>query len=95
MDIVQPEMVVSMMEKIQMPLYVLTFVGIWKLLGAVALAFPKFRRINEWAYAGFFFDLTGASYSHFSGDDMAGVVPPLIFLLLLAGSYFSRPPVKG
>lgn len=51
------------MAKIGLPLYVLTLVGIWKLLGFVALAAPRFRRINEWAYAGFVFDLTGAAVS--------------------------------
>ena len=34
--------------------------GIWKLLGAVALVIPRFPRLKEWAYAGVLFDLTGA-----------------------------------
>ena len=59
MDIVQPAMVVEAMTKIQLPMYLLVLIGVWKILGAVALAFPRFRTLNEWAYAGFFFDLTG------------------------------------
>src|SRR6266849_6309052 len=51
------------------PAYVLTIVGIWKLLSAPALLAPRLPRLKEWAYAGIFFDFTGAAASHaFSGD---------------------------
>ena len=43
------------------PLYFMTIVGTWKILGGIALLVPKFPRLKEWAYAGVFFDLTGAS----------------------------------
>lgn len=89
-NIVQPEMVVEAMGRIQMPMYVLTLMGIWKLLGIAALARPKFRWLNEWAYAGFFFDLTGAAFSHGAGGDTMGVAPPLVFLALLMTSYRLR-----
>lgn len=45
------------------PLHVVTLLGIWKILGAVALLVPKFPRLKEWAYAGFVFDLTGAAFA--------------------------------
>jgi hypothetical protein len=90
MDIVQPDMVVELMEKISMPMYLLTLLGVWKLLGVLTLAVPKLDRFKEWAYAGFFFDLTGAAYSHAAGGDPAGVVPPLVILSLLLASYFLR-----
>ncbi|MEE9384543.1 MAG: DoxX family protein [Nannocystaceae bacterium] len=90
MDLTQPEMVVRVMETLGMPVYVLTLVGIWKLLGLVALARPRFRRINEWAYAGFFFDLTGAAFLHGAAGDTAGVPVPLIMLVLLVASYVLR-----
>ncbi len=93
MDLIQPEMVVEIMEKLGMPLYVLTLIGVWKLLGVVALALPKRTRLNEWAYAGFFFDLTGAAYSHAAAGDIAGVPAPLIILAVLGVSYFLRPAV--
>jgi len=48
------------------PLYMLPFIGLTKLLGVVALLIPGFPRLKEWAYAGFFFDLTGAVYSGIS-----------------------------
>ena len=91
MDLVQPELVVTTMAKIGLPLYVLTLVGIWKLLGIAALARPGYRRLNEWAYAGFFFDLTGAAYVHGAGGDPAGVPVPVILLGLLVASYVLRP----
>jgi len=93
MNIVQPEMVVEAMARIQMPLYVLTLMGIWKVLGIVALARPNLRWLNEWAYAGFFFDLTGAAFSHGAGGDWMGVAPPLVFLCLLMTSYTLRNKV--
>src|ERR1700761_95045 len=42
------------------PPYVLAILGTAKVLGAVALVFPTFRRLKEWAYAGFVFDFVGA-----------------------------------
>jgi hypothetical protein len=45
------------------PAYLLTILGVWKLLGVLALLVPRFPRLKEWAYAGFFFDLTGAAVS--------------------------------
>ena len=46
------------------PLYFLTIIGIWKVLGAIAIVIPKFPRLKEWAYAGIFFIVTGAAASH-------------------------------
>ena len=94
MDLTQPEMIVTAMETIGMPMYVLTLMGIWKLLGVVALAMPKWRRINEWAYAGFFFDLTGAAFCHGASGDTAGIPVPLVFLGILAASYSLRPAAE-
>ena len=45
------------------PLYMLPFLGVAKLLGVIGLLIPGFNRIKEWAYAGLFFDLVGATYS--------------------------------
>src|SRR6476620_6551937 len=46
------------------PVYLLTLLGIWKILGVIALLVPKFPLVKEWAYAGIFFLLTGALFSH-------------------------------
>jgi hypothetical protein len=91
LDIVQPSFVVDAMELIDLPLHLITLIGVWKLLGILALAMPRFTRINEWAYAGFFFDLTGAAYLHgAAGDTVQSVVTPLVFLVPLFASYALR-----
>lgn len=70
------------------PAYFIPFIGIAKLLGAVAILIPGFPRIKEWAYAGLTFDLTGAMYSSISvGDPFSAWVFILLPLALVAGSY--------
>jgi uncharacterized membrane protein YphA (DoxX/SURF4 family) len=59
-DILRVPQVRGLIERLGYPLYFLVILGIWKLLGAVALVIPGFPRLKEWAYAGVFFDLTGA-----------------------------------
>jgi hypothetical protein len=72
------------------PQYLLPFLGIAKGLGVAAVVLPGVRRLKEWAYAGLIFDLVGAFYSHLSvGDPGSALVPPIIGLLLVAGSYVS------
>lgn len=90
MDLVQPEIAVEMAATLGVPLALFTLVGIWKLLGVAALAMPGFPRIKEWAYAGFFFDLTGAAYLHAAAGDTAGIAPPLVLAALLVASYLLR-----
>jgi uncharacterized membrane protein YphA (DoxX/SURF4 family) len=59
-DILRVPQVRSLIERLGYPPYFLVILGIWKLLGAIALVIPRFPRLKEWAYAGVFFDLTGA-----------------------------------
>jgi uncharacterized membrane protein YphA (DoxX/SURF4 family) len=74
------------------PAYVLTILGIWKILGVVALLIPKFPLLKEWAYAGFFFIMTGAIFSHIAiGDPVSEIVPSLLLLILIAASWYLRP----
>ena len=48
------------------PVYFMTILGIWKILGAVTIVAPNLKRLKEWAYAGMIYDLTGAAYSRFN-----------------------------
>ncbi len=74
------------------PTYILTILGPFKILGAIVLAIPGFVRLKEWAYAGFFFDFSGAFLSHvYNGDSIDLMLPALIAVLVLLGSYFLRP----
>ena len=61
------------------PVYMLPFIGVAKLLGVIALIVPGFPRIKEWAYAGLFFDLTGAVYS---GLAVGGFNPQMLIMLV-------------
>ncbi|TYR35704.1 DoxX family protein [Sphingobacterium phlebotomi] len=74
------------------PVYFLTIVGIWKLLGVVTVLLPKFPLLKEWAYAGFFFLMSGAIISHLCiGDDMAALFGPTLLLVLTILSWSFRP----
>ncbi len=96
LNVVQPSFVVDAMEIIGMPMPVIAWLGVWKMLGIAALAQPRFRRLNEWAYAGFFFDLTGAAFAHAAASDtVVSMVTPLVFLLPLGVSYALRPEVEA
>ena len=77
------------------PAYVLTILGLWKVLSVPALLAPRLPRLKEWAYAGIFFDLTGAAASHaFSGESPGKIATPLVLLLIAAASWALRPPSR-
>ena len=74
------------------PVYFLTIIGVWKILGVVAVLIPKFPLLKEWAYAGFFFLTTEAIFSHIgSGSSVNELFPSLLLLLLTVVSWYSRP----
>lgn len=70
---------VEIFKQLGYPLYMLPFIGVAKLLGIVALLVPGFPRLKEWAYAGLFFDLTGAVYSGL----VVGGFDPLMLVMLI------------
>jgi len=94
-DLVQPEMVVEIAETLDIPLHLLTLIGGWKVLGVVGLLQPVSERVKEWAYAGFFFDLTGAAWWHAAAGDTGGIAPPLVILGLLGASYALRSAAQA
>ncbi len=74
------------------PAYFLTVLGIWKILGVVAVLIPKFPLLKEWAYAGFFFVMSGAVFSHIaSGNSVNELFPALLLLILTVISWYFRP----
>ena len=74
------------------PIYFLTILGVWKILGVVALLIPKFALLKEWAYAGFFFLMSGAIFSHIAlGDSVNEIFPSLLLLALTVVSWYFRP----
>ena len=74
------------------PMYFLTILGIWKILGVIALLIPKFPLLKEWAYAGFFLAMSGAVFSHIAtGNSISEIFPPLLLLILTVVSWYFRP----
>jgi uncharacterized membrane protein YphA (DoxX/SURF4 family) len=74
------------------PVYLLTLLGIWKILGVIVILLPKFPLLKEWAYAGFFFVTTGAVFSHVaSGDPINEIFPALLLIILTGASWYFRP----
>ena len=74
------------------PLYLLTIMGICKLLGVIAVLIPRWPLLKEWAYAGFFFAMAGAVSSHIMGGDAAKeIFGPALLLVLTAVSWYFRP----
>ena len=74
------------------PVYFLTILGVWKILGVVALLIPNFPLLKEWAYAGFFFAMSGAIFSHIAiGNSVKDIFPPLLLLILTVVSWYFRP----
>jgi DoxX-like family len=74
------------------PSYFLDIIGAWKILGVVAILIPGFKLVKEWAYAGFFFVMSGALFSHIAlGDPVVDLVPALSLLILIVVSWYFRP----
>ena len=74
------------------PVYLLTLLAIGKMLGVVAVLIPKFPVLKEWAYAGFFFMMSGAIFSHIAaGDAINEIFPSLLLLFLTVVSWYFRP----
>ncbi len=83
---------VEMMNQLGYPIYFLTILGTWKILGVLAILIPKFPLIKEWAYAGFFFAMSGAIFSHAAvGDEAIAYFGPSLLLVLTVTSWYFRP----
>ena len=74
------------------PVYFVTLLGIAKILGVIALLIPKFPLLKEWAYAGFFFMMSGAIFTHIAaGNSISEIFPSLLLLILTVVSWYFRP----
>ena len=83
---------VEMITHLGYPVYLLTLLGVWKILGVVVVLIPKFPLVKEWAYAGIFFVMSGAIFSHIAtGDPISALFPSLLLLILTVVSWYFRP----
>ena len=84
---------VDLVTSLGYPVYLLYIIGVWKILGVIAILVPGFKLLKEWAYAGFFFAMTGAFISHLAvGDhDIKGLMGPAFQALFVVVSWYFRP----
>ncbi|MEQ1921818.1 MAG: DoxX family protein [Pyrinomonadaceae bacterium] len=74
------------------PAYLLSILGVWKILGVITILAPKFPVVKEWAYAGFFFVASGALVSHIiMGDPFGEIFPSVLLGTLTVVSWYLRP----
>jgi uncharacterized membrane protein YphA (DoxX/SURF4 family) len=92
MDILRLPPFFAILKHLGYPSYFCVILGVWKVLGAVAVLAPRFPRLKEWAYAGMFFAMTGAAASHLAvGDPAVTLVAPITFTGLVVASWALRP----
>lgn len=91
-DLMKNPQIMESMKKLGYPEYLATILGVWKVGGVIAILLPGLGLLKEWAYAGFFFDLTGASVSHaMIRDTLPETIVPLVILALGVCSWWLRP----
>jgi len=91
-QLIKMEEEVVMMKHLGYPIYFLTLIAVWKILGVIAILVPKFPLLKEWAYAGFFFIMSGAAISHIAiGDGIKELFGPLLLIILTIASWYFRP----
>lgn len=91
-QLLKVETEVQNITKLGFPVHVLTVLGIWKILGVIAVLMPRFPLAKEWAYAGFFFAMSGATFSRIAaGNEINEIFPSLLLLVLTIVSWYFRP----
>ena len=91
MDILKLPPFFALMLHLGYPPYFSCIIGVWKILGAIAIIIPRFSLLKEWAYAGMFFNMTGAAASQLAVGDVAeSLIAPIIFTALVVASWVLR-----
>lgn len=74
------------------PNYFILIIGIWKMLGIIAILIPNFKLLKEWAYAGIFFVMSGAVISHIASNDVSvQIIAPAALAIFTVLSWYLRP----
>jgi DoxX-like family len=92
MQAVQAKGVVEGFKPLGYPTYFISIIGVWKVLGVIAILIPKFPLLKEWAYAGLFFTMTGAVISHLASNDVhTQIIAPIVLAIFTVLSWWLRP----
>ena len=86
-DVLMLPQVREVIHRVGYPVYFLVILGVWKILGAIAIIIPRFPRLKEWAYAGVVFDLTGALASNLVSGVHDAI--PIVYLVGMMGVTFA------
>jgi len=74
------------------PIYFISLIGVWKMLGIIAILIPGFKLLKEWAYAGIFFVMSGAVISHIASNDISvQIIAPFLLAVFAVLSWYLRP----
>lgn len=91
-QLIRHEEEVANFTKLGYPMYLMGIIGVWKFLGVITVLLPRLPLLKEWAYAGFFFTMSGATLSHLmAGDTASSLFGPLLLLVLTSISWYFRP----
>lgn len=90
-QLIRPGSEADFMVKLGYPAYVATLLGVWKLLGVPVILLPRLPLLKEWAYAGFFFAMSGAIFSHVGAGQPSEMFPAALLLALTIVSWAMRP----
>lgn len=88
------EEVVAGFAKAGYPQHLRIVLGIAKPIAAIVLLVPGVALLKEWAYAGVTFALVMATISSYLSGEGVKAFLPVVLLLLVAVSYFTRPPTR-
>ena len=92
MQVMQSPAAIEGITHLGYPVHFAVLLGVWKILGAIVILLPGFALVKEWAYAGIFIDLTGASVAHTAaGDGVGNIIAPLVFTSVVVASWALRP----
>jgi len=89
---VQVKGVIDGFKPLGYPTYFISLIGIWKMLGIIAILVPGFKLLKEWAYAGLFFVMSGAVISHIASDHVTiQIIAPVLLTIFIILSWYLRP----
>ncbi len=92
-QVMHAQQMIELVKPLGYPVYFLSIIGTWKILGVIAVLLPGFKLVKEWAYAGFFFLMTGALVSHLAAGvhDVKDVLGPVFQTIFIVLSWYCRP----